>query len=441
MRPIYAPASNAVTADEIQHQELSRRAAGECVVLLENNGALPLVKGQKVALFGMGANYTVKGGTGSGDVNTRSSVTIEEGLTQEGFTITTGEWLARNREQREAAQASYLAEMDRRAKETGLPVVILGFNYPFQIPDAAAITEEDLQKADTDTAIYVIARNSGEGADRFDKRGDYLASEAELRDLQLLAGHFAKVILILNIGGVMDLSEIRAIKGISAIVLMNQLGNIGGLAIADVLDGAVTPSGKLTDTWAKSYADYPSSATFSHNNGNVDDDDYSEGIYVGYRYFDTYGVEPLYSFGYGLSYTRFETEPVGMTLDGAEIKVTAKVTNVGDTYDGKEVVQVYVSAPQGALDKPAKELKAYGKTSILRPGESAELTITVPVHSLASYSEEKAAWVLEAGEYTILVGGDSRNVKAAGIVKLAQEITAEQDRNQFPADPARETTL
>ncbi len=441
MRPIYAPQTDQVTENETRHGELSRKAAGECVVLLENDGTLPLEKGQKIALFGMGANYTVKGGTGSGDVNSRSSVTIEEGLRQEGFVITTGDWLSRNRKKREAAQAAYLAEMEIRSKETGMPVVLLGFNYPFVIPDAAAITEEDLQAADTDTAIYVISRNSGEGSDRFDKRGDYLASEAELRDLTLLTGHFEKVILILNIGGVMDLSEIRAIKGIRAIVLMNQLGNIGGLAIADVLDGEVTPSGKLTDTWAKSYADYPSSATFSHNNGNTDDDDYAEGIYVGYRYFDTYGVEPLYPFGYGLSYTQFELEPAGIARNGEEIEVSVKVTNAGNTYAGKEVVQVYVSAPQGALDKPVKELKAYGKTSILRPGESKVLTIAFPARSLASYSEEKAAWVLEAGEYTILVGQDSRNVKAAGVVKLSQEIVAEQDRNLFPADPARKTPL
>ncbi len=436
MRRIYAPTSDEVTEQELRHRELARSVAGECVVLLENDGTLPLTEGRKLALFGMGANYTVKGGTGSGDVNSRSSLTVEEGLVQKGWTITTGDWLARNRARREEAQKAHMEELERLSKETGAEPVMLAFAHPFVIPPAEPVTSADIEKADTDTAVYVIARNSGEGADRFHKRGDYLASEEELQDLRLLGAHFKKVVLLLNIGGVMDLSEIRNIPGIGAIVLMNQLGNIGGLAIADVLDGTVNPSGKLTDTWAAAYADYPASATFSHNNGNLDDEEYAEGIYVGYRYFDTYGKQPLYPFGYGRSYTDFSVEPGPATLYGDAITLTVTVTNTGAIYTGKEVVQVYACAPGGALDKPLRELKAYAKTGPLWPGASEELTLTIPLQSLASYSEEKAAWVLEPGQYVLLAGTDSRNGKPFAVAEITEELVTEKVQNLFAAAPA-----
>ncbi len=441
MRKLYAPTSDQVTKEELQHQELARKMAGECVVLLENNGGLPLTGGGKIAVFGMGANYTVKGGTGSGDVNSRSSVTVEEGLAQKGWTITNTEWLARNRELREKALAEHNQKLEKLQKETGYSVIELAFVYPFEIPDAAPITKEDLETADTDTALYVIARNSGEGADRWDKPGDYRASARELEDLRVLTAHFQKVVLLLNIGGVMDLSEIRGIDGIGAIVLMGQLGNIGGLAIADVLDGTVNPSGRLTDTWAKSYEDYPSSATFSHNNGNLDDDDYIEGIYVGYRYFDTYGKDVLYPFGYGRSYTEFTAVPVAAVLDRTTISLQVLVTNTGTAYAGKEVVQVYVSAPAGELDKPAKELKSYGKTELLQPGASQKLTILVRAEELASYSEEKAAWVLEPGDYRIYIGKDALQVKLAAVMRLDAEATTQKVQNLFATDPSKEAPL
>lgn len=441
MRKIYAPATDQVTEEELRHRELARKMAGECVVLLENDGVLPLMGGGKIALFGMGANYTVKGGTGSGDVNSRSSLTVEEGLIQKGWTVTSTDWLARNKTLREQALADHNKKLAQLQAKTGYSVIELAFTNPFQIPDAALITQEDMEKADTDTAIYVIARNSGEGADRWDKPGDYRASARELEDLRILAAHFKKVVLLLNIGGVMDLSEIRGIDGVGAIVLMGQLGNIGGLAIADVLDGTVNPSGRLADTWAKSYADYPSSATFSHNNGNLDDDDYTEWIYVGYRYFDTYEKELLYPFGYGRSYTEFAVAPEGAELAGTEISLRVRVTNTGTTYAGKEVVQVYVSAPEGSLDKPAKELKAYGKTKLLRPGTSQELTLSVRAEDLASYSEEKAAWILEPGDYRIYVGKDAEHVTPAAILRLDAEAVTQKVRNLFAADPSAEAPM
>ena len=168
-------------------------------------------------------------------------------------------------------------------------------------PDCEIITINDIDVSETDTAVYVIARNSGEGADRFDEEGDYRLYPHERGNIHLLAEVYDKLIVVLNIGGVMDLSEMRSIAGVNAILLMSQLGNLGGDALLDVLTGKVNPSGKTTDTWAENYMDYPSSAKFSHNE-SVHDEMYEDGIYVGYRYFDSFGVKPLYCFG-SVSYT------------------------------------------------------------------------------------------------------------------------------------------
>ena len=240
MAKIYAAGSPEITEREREHMELSRQLAGECVVLLENNGVLPLSGGKKLALFGNGAADTVKGGTGSGDVNTRTNIGIEQGLEENGFTILTKEWLSRQRRKRADEKAAYL---DRAS---GNPVD--SFLHPFQEIAPVEITEADLEAADTDTAVYVIARNSGEGADRYDKRGDYLLFEEEKAQLQMLAERYAHVVVVLNVGGILDMAEIREISGIDAVLLMTQLGNVGGYVLADVLSGRVTPSGKLTDT-------------------------------------------------------------------------------------------------------------------------------------------------------------------------------------------------
>ena len=261
-----------------------------------------------------------------------------------------------------------------------------------------------MKASDTDTAILVIARNSGEGADRWNKKGDYLLNDGEVKALEFLGAHYEKTIVLLNIGGVIDATVIKETAGLNAVLLTGQLGNSGGLSVADVLTGKQVPSGKLTDTWAKAYSDYPSSEGFSHNNGNIDDEYYTDGIYVGYRYFDTFGIEPQYCFGYGKGYTDFAIEEAKAAIEGSGVKVTAKVTNTGKEYAGKEVVQVYVSAPEDALEKPYQELKAYKKTALLAPGEAETVELTFALKDMASYSEKEAAWILEPGEYVIRVG-------------------------------------
>lgn len=439
MPEIFAMTTDEVTSWEKEHMAFARGLAGECMVLLENDGTLPITQKGNLALYGNGARRTVKGGTGSGDVNSRFSVNIEKGLLDAGFHITTTDWLDRYDRKREKELSDYREKTAEDAERYEIPEWILEFEHPSGETAPVEITKKDLENSQTDTAIYVIARNSGEGADRYYKRGDYLLFEEEKENLTVLCANYKNVILILNVGGVMDMSEIRAINGINSILLMSQLGNIGGYAAADVLTGDVTPSGKLADTWAVDYQDYPSSEEFSHNDGETDDEYYTEGIYVGYRYFDTAGVPVNYPFGYGKSYTDFELETSQVERKNDRIYLTVTVTNTGRDYAGKEVVQVYYSAPQKKLLHPYQELVAFEKTGLLAPGEKEELTICFPVADMASYSEKEAGWILEAGDYILRVGNSSAHTQVAAICHLQEDVVTEQLKNLFSdSDPVQE---
>lgn len=431
MTRIYAPKDPGITQREIDHLALSRTMAGECMVLLENDGTLPLRSLGNLALYGNGARRTIRGGTGSGDVNARSSVSIEQGLENAGFTVTTKAWLDRQDEAFTQAELKYRDWVQTCAKEENVSQQHVMFSHPLPIAAPAVITEQDIADSEADTAVYVISRISGEGSDRRCQRGDYLLFAEEKAQLERLASAYDKLILVLNVGGVMDLSEVKAISGIRAVLLMSQLGSAGGDALADVLTGKVTPSGKLTDTWAKRYEDYPASATFGSNDGNVDDEYYTEGIYVGYRYFDTFQVEPLYPFGYGLSYTDFRLSVAGAKLEGETARVSVVAENTGHA-PGKEVVQLYCSAPTGTLPKPYQALTAFAKTKTLLPGECETLELSFSVRDMASYSEEWAAWVLEGGEYLLRVGSSSRDTVPAAVLTLDKTVKTEVVRNLFP---------
>lgn len=424
----HANRSPEVTASEQAHSDSVRRIAGECMVLLENDGVLPLSGPQKVALYGNGARATVKGGTGSGEVNSRYSVSVEQGLEEAGFTVTTKAWLAEQDRVIQEEWGAYMAEIHQRAEAMGIPDFFVLFNEHF-IPKALA----PFQKAEGDIAIYVLGRNSGEGSDRCAEEGDYELTQAEIALLTALGQNYKKVILLLNLGGVVNAATLKSIPGISASLLISQSGNMGGHIVADVLLGKSIPSGRLTDTWAANYMDYPSSATFSHNNGNWNDEYYSDGIFVGYRYFDTFNVTPVYPFGYGLNYTSFTMETLGAAADEKQVSVTVKVANTGK-FAGREVVQVYGSAPRAGLEKPMQVLCGFGKTKLLQPGESQELKVSFELNNLESYDPAKAAYVLEAGEYVIRVGVNSRNTHVAALLQLDETVETKKVKNICPLD-------
>ncbi|PWT28976.1 glycoside hydrolase family 3 protein [Butyrivibrio fibrisolvens] len=435
MGKFYALTSDEVTSLEKENQALVRSLAGECMVVLENDGALPLGKEERtIVLYGSGARNTVKGGTGSGDVNSREVVNIYEGLKAEGFNILSDDWLDRYDKTLEDATNAYMADINEKAAKQHVPPIMIMFSTPFVAPDEELIT----QVKDADIAIYVISRNSGEGADRYDVKKDYELDDNEVKNIQFLAANYKKTIVLLNTGGVIDTKVLRNTDGINAVMIAGQMGNIGGNIVSDVLTGKSIPSGKLTDTWAENYSDYPSSATFSHNNGNIDDEYYTEGIYVGYRYFDTFGIKPAYSFGYGKGYTDFAYEVDDVIADEKKVYVSVTVTNTGSKYAGREVIQVYVTSPEGAIDKPFKELRGFAKTSLLGPSQKETVTIAFDTASMASYDITRASYVLEKGQYIIRVGNSCDNTRPAAVLTLDRDVVTVKCRNLFGLDEAVE---
>lgn len=392
-------------------------AACEGMVLLKNDGTLPL-KTKRVALYGPGASMTIKGGTGSGEVNERHSVTILEGLRSRGFEITTLDWIKTFEEQYAQAEAAYKEEKKKRINLMKLGEIMNMLFDNFRAPVGTPITE----KSDADSCIYVLSRQAGEGGDRRAEKGDFFLTDEEEAAIRFCAEQYERFVLVINCGSGMDMSFVDSIPGINAILYICQLGTEGGNAFADVVSGAVTPSGKLADTWAKTYNDLPFAQEYSYLNGDLKEEYYKEGIYVGYRYFDSFGVEPMYPFGYGLSYTGFSMYSAGVTMDGTTVTVKANITNTGYTYSGKEVAQLYVSAPSGKLHKEYQSLAAFGKTGFLAPGQSETLALIFDLKKLASYRESDNCFVLEAGEYILRLGQHSRSTVPVGVLTLAEEV-------------------
>lgn len=379
--------------------------AANGMVLLKNDGVLPMKPG-KIALFGGGAEYTSFCGTGSGFAFSPYTVSVRQGLERAGFEITSGKWLKK--------YSALQKQAEKTAKLTMLEKRFSGIQPAAPDP---VITEDELSASSrANTAVYVLRRNTCENFDRKAEKGDYYLSTGEESNLRTLTGHFRHTVVILNTC-VMDAAVLESIPGISAILLMGQAGLEAGNALADILTGSVTPSGKLTDTWARRYADYPAAATFSANDGQTLQEDYTEDIFVGYRHFDTAGLDVVYPFGYGLSYTAFRLEDLSVLADWQEIRIRLTVSNTG-AFPGREVVQVYASAPAGKLPKPYQELKSFAKTRLLAPGESEDLELCFPTESLASYDEACASYVLEPGDYRIRVGNHSRDTRVAAILRL-----------------------
>ena len=430
--------SGDVTQREMDNLHVAYKAACEAMVLLKNDGALPL-KTKKVALYGPGASMTIKGGTGSGEVNERHSVTILEGLEDRGFQITTKEWIADFEKGYAEAEALYKEEKKKRVNILKPNTIMQMLFDNFRPPVGRAITQADVAQSDTDSCIYVLSRQAGEGGDRKAEPGDMFLTEEEKQAISFCAANYAHFLLVINCGSAIDMAFAEEIPGINAILYLCQLGTEGGHAFADVVSGDVTPSGKLSDTWAKQYEDIPFAKEYSYLNGNLDQEYYKEGIYVGYRYFDSFGVEPAYPFGFGLSYTTFSVRSAGVSAEGSTITVKATVSNTGDVYSGKEVAQLYVSAPNGQLHKEYQSLAAFGKTELLPPGGKQTLELSFDMKDLASYREYDGSYVLEKGEYILRLGNSSRNTVTVGVVLLEEPVTVSRHQNVCqPLNPIEE---
>ena len=400
---------------EREHNEILRRHGAECAVLLKSDGSFPLAAPCGLALYGSGARRTVKGGTGSGEVNSRFTVTAEDGLEAAGFTLSTKSWMDRYDEIRAEAKKRFIKELKRAALKRGTLAVIDCMGAVMPEPEYELPLE-----GSGEAAVYVLSRISGEGSDRQAVPGDILLTETEKRDILVLNKQYEKFLLVLNVGGPVDLSPVTEVRNI---LLLSQLGGETGNILADILLGKSAPSGKLTTTWS-AWGDYPAAGDF----GDRYDTRYREGIYVGYRYFDSVGKKPLFPFGYGLSYTTFEISAGSAREDAGQVSLDVFVKNTG-SRGGKEVVQLYVSQPEGRLDQPWQVLAAFAKTKELKPGEEQQLTLSFDLRDLASYDSERAAWILEAGEYILRLGSSSRDTKAAARVRLHGEAIIRQGKN------------
>ncbi len=400
---------------ETKHLNYVLEHAGECTVLLKKDGKFPLVKLGEIAVFGSGARYTIKGGTGSGEVNTRVSYTIEQGLEKAGFTITTKAWLDAYDELRKKAKKAYGKQLRAEAKKAGINIIIyaMGKNMPEPDYDYPLTFKGDV-------AIYIVSRISGEGSDRQVFAGDVKLTASEIRDILELNQKYDRFMLVLNVGGVIDLTPV---KDVGNILLLSQLGVDNGQILADILTGKQNPSGKLATTWAE-WSEYSHEGNF----GDWNDNRYKEGIYVGYRYFDTFSKQALFPFGYGLSYTDFQIQTRSVSVEKDKVSVDVQVKNVG-VYAGKEVVQVYVSMPAGKLDKPYQDLVAYAKTGLLQPDEETTLHLSFRLADFASYDAEVEQYILEAGDYVIRVGNSSVGTKIEAVVTLDQTVYVTQVKN------------
>ncbi|VTX92417.1 Exo-alpha-(1-_6)-L-arabinopyranosidase [Actinomyces naeslundii] len=400
-------------AYETDHLAAVRALAPECMVLLRSNGAFPLTEPGEIALFGSGARHTVKGGTGSGDVNSRHVTTIEEGLEAAGFAIVTRPWLEAYDRIRLRAHEDFIADIRAEAAERGLPAIMVGMGSVMPEPEYA-IPLDIPAGTDPHAAVYVLSRTSGEGSDRTPEAGDLSLTNTEIRDILALNERFERFLLVLNVGGVVDL---RPLDDVANILLLSQLGATVGDAFADVLLGRTYPSGKLATTWA-AWDEDDQIGDF----GDPDDTHYREGVYVGYRFYDSTGKEPLLPFGFGLGYTTFDVQTRQASLDGARVSIDVDVTNTGG-YPGKEIIQVYASVPAGRLDQPLQALAGFTKTDEIAPGATARITVDVDLTDLASYDEASHATILEAGRYLLRAGTSSRQLSPVAVVELSQDAT------------------
>jgi beta-glucosidase len=401
------------------HAQVARKAAGEAIVLLRNeNAALPLKGTEKVALYGVSSIDFVAGGTGSGDVNKAYVVNMVDGMQNAGFTLD------------KSLVDFYTAFKAYDAAQTAVAGTGMSWFSRRKLSEVA-IPENGInnQARANDVAVVVLGRNAGEGADR-KMMDDFELTSIERELLQRVSSTYhalgKKVIVVLNVGGVIETNSWKNL--VDAIVLPWSPGQEGANAVADVLTGKVNPSGKLPMTFPVNFMDHPSSANFPYNyqqnaarggfswgprqpQKDVDYTNYEEGIWVGYRHFVTRDVAVSYPFGFGLSYTNFAySKPVVKAVaDGFQASIT--VTNTGSVA-GKEVVELYVSAPAGGLDKPARELKAFGKTKELKPGESQTLTLNVSAYELASFNEAASAWEAAAGSYKVQFGASVDDIRA-----------------------------
>lgn len=410
------------------HAKITRESASEGMVLLKNKEALPISNSMNVALIGVTSYDFIAGGTGSGDVNEAYTISLEDGLKNNGFSIN------------ETAKSVYEKHRVANKKAFEKPEGINAMFEPYN-PPQIQYTDDLIQEIEetSDVAIVTIGRNSGEGGDRVESN-DFKLSDVEIEMLSKTVETFhktdKKVIVVLNIGGVVETASWKEIP--DAILLAWQGGQEGGNAVADILSGKVNPSGKLTMTFPIQLNDHASNANFPQGGvpmkmtylltspeiksedeliKDIDYTAYTEGIFVGYRHFDTKKIEVSYPFGFGLSYTQFLIDNIEATIENDTISIKTTVQNIGG-ISGKEVVQIYISKPNSKIERASQELKSFSKTKLLAPQEIDTLTFYIPKKELGYWNEKDSKWEIEPGDYKVKVGSSSRNISKEAQITL-----------------------
>jgi len=412
---------------EIRNQSILDEHLGECTVLLRKNGDFPISSNQKrIHLYGNGIRYTVKGGLGSGDITPRKFDTVETAFKNAGYEILTNDYLDAFDSCYQKAYDAYIksiqAEFDY---ENAYGFVANHFSIVMNEPECDLPVQKE-----GDLALYVLSRNSGEGFDRSYVKGDVLLTDTERNTILTLARGFKKFMLVLNTSGPVDLSGLDEVKNI---LVLSQLGANTSNALVDLITGKKYPSGKLATTWAKS-------DQYAINMGNFTDTDYTEGIYVGYRYFDTADVDVLFPFGYGLSYTEFESSVSKVDLKGDKVSVKSTVKNVGK-YKGKEVLELYLSKPNDQLDEPYQVLVNFGKTDELAPNKKENVKLEFHLADFASYDSQLQSYVLNAGNYIVRIGNSSRNTVPCAIIEVPSRVIVKKVQNQLPSPSFQDLKL
>ena len=417
------------------HAQVARQAATEGMVLLKNNNsALPFAENiKKLAAFGSTSYEIITGGTGSGKVNEAYSVSLVEGLKNVGYTVN---------ENLMAMYDGYL-KATTEGRPTGRQMMMGGGQPTGELGISSSLATS--MAAAADAAIITIGRNSGEGRDRQNLEGDFRLNAAEKEMIKSVAEAFhakeKRVVVILNVGGVIETASWKDMP--DAIVLAWQGGQETGNSIADILKGKVGPSGKLATTFPVDYEDVPSAKNFpgkelpseqpqqgqqGFGRGRPAEITYEEGIYIGYRYYETMRVKPSYEFGYGLSYTGFEYSNLKLSSSSfsGSLTVTADVKNTGKVA-GRETAQLYLSAPAGKIDKPVMELKGFAKTQVLQPGESQTFRFVLDGRSLASFNPAVSSWIADEGTYTVKVGASSKDIRQSATFVLGKSLTVKKE--------------
>lgn len=394
--------------------KFARSAAADGMVLLKNNNnVLPISKKAKIALFGIASYKCFRLGWGSGDMMAQKITQISEGLEGVGYEL--------NKEVKIASE-NWISKQD-------INYFTINRNWDEWSFSMKEIELEDdvIKNASktSDVAVITIGRCSGEAADLKDEPGYFRLKDDEVNLVKRVSESFDKVVLLLNTCGPLDLRAIDEFK-VDAICDVSLGGEEFGNAVADILCGNVTPNAKLTTTWAYKYEDYPTKEGIT-----TKEVPYNEGIYVGYRYFDTFGVEPRYPFGYGLSYTDFEYDVKDIKLDGSIVDIIVNVKNIGKVH-GREIVQCYMSAPEVKLEKAYQELCAYTKTDVINPNESNDVVLSFDLTDMACYDEERASYILEAGKYYIRIGNSSRSTHIACAINVSKEVVCVVTKNRLP---------